>query len=263
MNEVVLSKTGGAIAVLSLNRPEELNAINFAVIEVIERHLDRIEADARIRVVILTGVGDVAFSAGADIAEFSDKVFAGPEVALREFVRRGQRFTARIEAFPKPIIVAVNGLAFGGGCEVTEAAALAIASDRATFAKSEIKLGFAQPYGGTQRLPRLVGRKRALEMILTAEPIPAEQAAAFGLVNRVVPHADLMPAALGLAAKISEMPPVAVAAGLASVTRGLNVPINEGLEFEASQFVRAAATQDIREGINAFLEKRPAVFQGH
>lgn len=260
--ECVLLEVRGPVAILTLNRPDKLNAINFAVIELIHGHLDRIEADDSIRAVILTGLGDKAFSAGADIKEFSSVVALGPERAHRDFVRRGQGFTSRIEAFPKPIIVAVNGIAFGGGCEVTEAAPLAIASDRATFAKSEIKLGFNPPYGGTQRLPRLIGRKRALAMLLTAEPISAAEAAQIGLVNRVVPHDRLMQEALALAMRISEMPPVAVSACIAAVTRGIGLPIDEGLAVEASQFARTAATADIQEGINAFIEKRPASFVG-
>ena len=252
----------GAVAVLTLDRPERLNAIDFATIDAMQSALDGIERDAALRAVILTGAGDRAFCAGADIHDFAPVVRAGPEVALRDFVRRGQALTSRLEVFPKPVIVAVNGLAFGGGCEMTEAAPLAIASAQARFAKSEIRLGFAPPYGGTQRLPRLVGRKRALEMLLTAEPIDADRAAAIGLVNRVVPHDELMPAARGLAARIAAMSPLAVAACLASVTRGLNLSIDEGLAVEAAQFARMAATDDIHEGIDAFLGKRAPAFAG-
>ncbi|SMH62648.1 crotonase/enoyl-CoA hydratase family protein [Azospirillum agricola] len=262
MDDKILLTINGAVATLTLNRPDTLNAIDFATIDRLHDLLDFIEADDALRAVILTGAGERAFSAGADIHDFSSAVFAGPEVALREFVRRGQRLTSRLEAFPKPIIAAVNGLAYGGGCEVTEAVPLAIASDRATFAKSEIKLGFAPPYGGTQRLPRLIGRKRALAMLLTGDPIDARTARDIGLVNEVVPHEQLMDAARALAAKLTAQSPLAVAACLASVTRGLNLSIDEGLAVEASQFARMAATEDIREGITAFIEKRPAVFTG-
>lgn len=262
MSDIVLIRVEGAVATLTLNRPEKLNAIDFATIARLHELLDGIEADDAIRAVILTGSGDRAFSAGADIAEFKHKVWAGPEVALREFVRRGQRLTSRLEAFPKPIIAAVNGLAYGGGCEVTEAVPLAIASDRASFAKSEIKLGFAPPYGGTQRLPRLVGRKRALAMLLTGDPIAPDEARAAGLVNMVVPHDSLMDEARRLASRMTDKSPLAVAATLAAVTRGLNLSIDEGLAVEAAQFARMAATDDIREGISAFLEKRPAMFSG-
>lgn len=260
--DIVLVSVEGPIATLTLNRPEKLNAIDFATIARLHELLDWIEADDTIRVLILTGSGERAFSAGADIAEFKSKVWAGPEVALREFVRRGQRLTSRLEAFPKPIVAAVNGLAYGGGCEVTEAVPLAIASDRASFAKSEIKLGFPPPYGGTQRLPRLVGRKRGLAMLLTGDPIGPQEALAAGLVNKVVQHGDLMREARRLALRIAENSPLAVAATLAAVTRGLNLSIDEGLAVEAGQFARMVATEDIREGISAFLEKRPALFTG-
>ncbi|HYH22637.1 MAG TPA: crotonase/enoyl-CoA hydratase family protein [Azospirillum sp.] len=262
MSDTVLMTVAGAVATLTLNRPHKLNAIDFATIARLHDLLDGIEADETVRAVILTGAGERAFSAGADIHEFSATVRAGPETALREFVRRGQRLTSRLEAFPKPIIAAVNGLAFGGGCEVTEAVPLAIASDRAHFAKSEIRLGFPPPYGGTQRLPRLIGRKRALAMLLTGDPIGPEEARAAGLVNMVVPHDHLLEAARDLAARIADKSPLAVAACLASTTRGLNLPIDEGLAVEASHFARMAATQDIREGISAFIEKRPPAFVG-
>ncbi len=252
----------GAIAILTLDRPARLNAIDFASIDRLQALLDEIERDPALRAVILTGAGERAFCAGADIHDFAATVDAGPEAALRDFVRRGQRFTSRLEAFPKPIIAAVNGLAYGGGCEITEAVPLAIASVQASFAKSEIRLGFPPPYGGTQRLPRLVGRKRALAMLLTARPIAAEEAMAIGLVNQVVPHDRLMATARDLALRIAEMPPLAVAACLASVTRGLNLPIDEGLAMEATQFSRVAASHDIREGVAAFLEKRRPAFLG-
>lgn len=245
-----------------INRPDKLNAINFEMIDAIQAALDIAETDDKVRAVILTGTGDKAFSAGADIAELGEAVTAGVETASREFVRRGQRLTSRIEVFAKPVIVAVNGLAYGAGCEITEAAPLAIASEHATFAKPEIKLGFPPPFGGTQRLPRLIGRKRALAMILTTEPIDARQAERIGLINMTIPKDELLPAALSLATKIAALSPLAVAAALTSVTRGLNTAIDEGLAIEASQFGRMATTYDIREGIAAFVDKRPAVFIG-
>jgi enoyl-CoA hydratase len=258
----VLSDYSDGILLLTLNRPDQLNALDYATIDALQAALDRAEEDDAVRAVILTGAGDRAFSAGADIKGFAGSVRGGPHRAEREFVRRGQRLTSRIESFTKPIIVAVNGLAFGAGCEITEAAPLAIASARASFAKPEIKLGFAPPFGGSQRLPRLVGRKRALELILTGEPIPAERAAAIGLVNRVVPHGDLLDEARDLARRILRHSPLAVGACLASVTRGINLTIDEGLAVEAAQFGRMAATNDIREGIDAFLERREPQFTG-
>ncbi|MFD1627721.1 crotonase/enoyl-CoA hydratase family protein [Azospirillum griseum] len=262
MTDCVLSARKGAVVTLTLNRPDRLNAMDFTTIARLHDLLDGVEVDETVRAVILTGAGDKAFCAGADIREFSASVWAGPEIALREFVRVGQRFTSRLEAFPKPIIAAVNGLAFGGGCEVTEAVPLAIASERARFAKSEIKLGFPPPYGGTQRLPRLIGRKRALAMLLTGDSVSAADALACGLVNQVVAPDRLLDAAHALADRIVAMPAVAVTACLAAVTRGLNLSIDEGLAVEASQFARTVSTQDIREGITAFLDKRPARFVG-
>jgi enoyl-CoA hydratase/carnithine racemase len=258
----LLCETRDRIALLTLNRPDKLNALNFALIDRLMATLDEIEADDSISVVILTGAGDRAFSAGADIAEFAASVRKGQRAALRDFVRRGQRMTARIESFPKPIIVAVNGLAYGGGSEITEAAPLAIASDRASFCKAEVSLGFAPPFGGSQRLPRLIGRKRALAMILTGEPIDARVACDFGLVNQVVPHDRLLDTAFDLAGRLAAKSPLALAACLGSVTRGINVPIDEGLAIEASYFARMVPTRDIEEGISAWLEQRTPHFTG-
>lgn len=187
MSESVLCNIQDKVATLTLNRPAKLNALSYELIDRLMALLDSIEPDDAVRVVILTGAGDRAFCSGADIADFAPSVRQGVDVALRDFVRRGQRMTSRIETFPKPIIVAVNGLAHGGGCEITEAAPLAIASERAEFCKAEVTPGFAPPFGGSQRLPRLVGRKRALRMILTGEPITAVEARNFGLINAVVP----------------------------------------------------------------------------
>lgn len=262
MPDIVLTETRGAVALLTLNRPERLNALDYALIDRLLELLDVIEAEPAVRAVVLTGAGERAFCSGADIQCFAPSVRRGPEAALREFVRRGHRLTGRIESFPKPIIVAVNGLAHGGGCEITEAAHLAIASEQAEFCKAEIRLGFAPPFGGTQRLPRLIGRKRALHMLLTAEPISANEAERFGLVNAVVPHAELLDAAFALAARITDKPPQAVAACLGSVTRGLNLPIDEALAVEASWFARMVPTNDIEEGISAWLQKRQPHFTG-
>jgi enoyl-CoA hydratase len=262
MSEVVLRETLGPVTLLTLNRPHKLNALDYDLIRKLMALLDELEEDDEVRAIVLTGAGDRAFSAGADVACFAASVRRGQAVALREFVRRGQRLTARIETFPKPIIVAVNGLAHGGGCEITEAAPLAIASDRAEFCKAEINLGFAPPFGGTQRLPRLIGRKRALRMLLTAEVISASQACAYGLVNEVVEHEELLEAAIGLARTITSKSPLAIAACLGSVTRGINVPIDEGLAIEASYFARMVGTHDIEEGISAWLERRAPQFIG-
>ena len=252
----LLREVKDGIAILTLHRPEKLNALNYALIDALAAALDELEADPAVRAVILTGSGDRAFSAGADIAEFAASLEAGVEPALRDFVRRGQRLTRQIESYTKPLIAAVNGIAFGAGLEITEAAPLALASDRARFAKPEIRLGFPPPFGGTQRLPRIIGRKRALQMILTAEPIDAQQAASIGLVNRVVEHAALLAESRLLADQIARHSPGAVAACLRSVTRGINVSIDEGLAIEAMQFASMVPTPDIRQGIESFLSRR-------
>ena len=262
MSELVLTETRGAVAILTLNRPEKLNALSYALIDRLIRLLDGIESDPDVRAVILTGAGDRAFSAGADITEFAGSVRDGPDVAVKAFVRRGQSMTARIEAFPKPIIVAVNGIAFGGGCEITEAAHLAFASEKASFAKPEINIGIPPTFGGTQRLPRLAGRKRALELLLTGETFSPQRAYELGLVNRVVPHHDLLPSALELAGRILRHSPLAAARILTAVTRGLNATISEGLEIESEQFARMVPTHDLREALDAWIARRPPHYQG-
>ena len=262
MSESVLMEIRGQVAVLTLNRPEKLNALSYALIDRLMRLLHQVEDDANLRAVILTGAGDRAFSAGADIREFSESVRQGPDLALRAFVRRGQGLTARMEAFSKPIIAAVNGLAYGGGCEITEAVHLAVASDTATFAKPEINIGIPPTFGGTQRLPRLAGRKRALEYLLTGDTFTAQRAYEIGLVNRVVPSAEVMPAAFDLAARILRHSPLAAARIISAVTRGLNVSIAEGLAIEGEQFARMVPTHDLREALDAWIEKRKPEYRG-
>jgi enoyl-CoA hydratase len=261
MKNLILSYCDGPTAILTLNRPEKLNALNYATNDALLDQLDRIEADDTIRAVILTGAGR-AFSAGGDIPEFTASLRQGADIAMRDFVRRGQRMTARIEAFPKPFIVAVNGLAYGGGCEITEAAHLAIASEHARFAKPEVAIGIPPTFGGTQRLPRLAGRKRALELLLTGDSFSADHALAIGLVNTVVPHAKLLEAARALAEKILRHSPQTIARILSAATRGLNVPISEGLKIEQEQFAIAARSGDTLEGLSAWIDRRSPVYSG-
>ncbi|MFF4779010.1 crotonase/enoyl-CoA hydratase family protein [Microtetraspora fusca] len=251
----VLASREGGVTTITIDRPEKLNALNYATIDALMNVLDRVEADEETRAVILTGSGRRAFSAGADIGDLAASIAGGVDQALREVVRRGQGLTRRIETFPKPIIVAVNGLAYGGGCEITEAAPLAVAAEHATFAKPEITLGFPPPFGGSQRLPRIAGRKRALEMILTGDPIDARRAYELGLVNRVVPADDLLGAARELAERILRHAPSAVSACLAAVTRGVNVPIDEGLAVEASWFAVTVPTDGVASGLRRFLDR--------
>lgn len=243
------------VVMITIDRTQKLNALDYPTIDALLARLDIVESDDSIRAVVLTGAGRKAFSAGADIASLAASIAGGPERALREIVRRGHALTRRIEEFPKPVIVAVNGLAYGGGCEITEAAPLAIAAEHATFAKPEISLGFPPPFGGSQRLPRHVGRKRGLEMILTGDPIPAARAAELGLVNAVVPADELMDAALDLAARVIRHAPTAVAACLRAVTRGVNLPIDEGLAVEAACFAATVPTDGVRTGLRRFLDR--------
>ncbi|QPC87884.1 crotonase/enoyl-CoA hydratase family protein [Mesorhizobium sp. NBSH29] len=259
--EAVLYETRGPIAVLTLNRPEKLNALDYAMNDRLLFLLAQIEADDAVRLVILTGAGR-AFSAGGDIPEFTESIRQGTEIAVRDFVRRGQAMTARMEAFCKPVIAAVNGIAFGGGCEITEAVHLAVASENALFAKPEINIGIPPTFGGTQRLPRLAGRKRALQYLLTGDAFSPQRAYEMGVVNKVVPHETLMEEALALADRILQHSPLATARILAAVTRGLNVSIAEGLEIEREQFARMAGTEDVLEGLSAWISRRAPNYCG-
>lgn len=262
MTDPVLCEAHGRTALLTLNRPAKLNALNYETIDRLMALLDALETDAAVGAIVLTGAGDRAFSAGGDIPEFSHSVRAGADTAVRDFVRRGQGLTARLEAFPKPVIAAVNGIAFGGGCEITEAVHLAVASERASFAKPEINIGMPPTFGGTQRLPRLVGRKRALELLLTGEAFTASKALELGLVNAVVPHEALLPSAFALAQRILRHSPIAGARIIAAVTRGLNMTIGEGLLVESEQFAHMVPTHDLREGIDAWIERRQPLYKG-
>jgi enoyl-CoA hydratase len=262
MSDAVLLEIKDQIALITLNRPHRLNALNYDLIDRLMAALDAIETDTGARVVILTGAGDRAFSAGADIHEFSGSVRRGVNAALRDFVRRGQAMTARLEAFKKPVIAAVNGLAFGGGCEITEAVHLAVASDRALFAKPEINLGMPPTFGGTQRLPRLAGRKRALELLLTGDPFSPARALEIGLVNSIVPHDQLLPAARELAGRMMRHSPLAIGAVITAVTRGLNMGIGEGLQVESEQFAAMVPSHDLGEGLAAWIEHRRPNYDG-
>lgn len=262
MSDPVLFDLKGDVALLTLNRPDKLNALSYQVNDLLMEHLDTIEDDDAIRAVIITGAGDRAFSAGADIHEFSESVKKGPDKAVKDFVRRGHAMTGRMEAFLKPIIAAVNGIAFGGGCEITEAVHLAIASDKASFAKPEISIGIPPTFGGTQRLPRLAGRKRALEYLLTGDPFTPERAYELGLVNKIVPHEELLPSAFELAGRITRHSPVTAARIITATTRGLNLSIAEGLQIESEQFARMVATHDIGEALDAWKARRKPNYLG-
>jgi enoyl-CoA hydratase len=254
---VRLSRVGAIVTVI-IDREPKLNALDYATIDALSRTFDELEVDDQVRAVILTGAGQRAFSAGADIPSLAASIAGGTEQALREFVRRGQGLTRRVETFPKPVIAAVNGLAYGAGCELAEAAPLALAADHATFGKPEIRLGFPPPFGGSQRLPRHVGRKRALEMILTGEPVSAARAAETGLVNHVVPADSLLAEAAGLAERVICHSAAAVTACLSAVTRGINLPIDEALAVEASWFAFAASTGNVTADLHRFFNRERA-----
>lgn len=260
--DTVLMERRGRLAVLILNRPEKLNALNYAMNDRLVALLDRLEGEPDIGAIIITGAGDRAFSAGGDIHEFTQSVKDGPDAAVRAFVRRGQSMTKRLETFAKPIIAAVNGIAYGGGCEITEAVHLAVASDRAVFAKPEINIGIPPTFGGTQRLPRLAGRKRALELLLTGESFGPQRAYELGLVNKVVPHDALMDESFALANRILRHSQLAAARIISAVTRGLNATIDEGLAIESEQFARMASSNDVIEGLDAWLERRAPSYSG-
>lgn len=245
----------GPIVTMTIDREPKLNALDYSTIDAMMNAFDELEADDMVRAVIVTGAGQRAFSAGADIPALAASIADGPEQALVDFVQRGQGLTRRIENFRKPVIAAVNGLAFGAGCEIAEAAPLALAAEHATFAKPEINLGFPPPFGGSQRLPRHVGRKRALEMILTGEPVSAAKAAEIGLINQIVPADALLAEATGLAEQVISHSAAAVTACLAAVTRGLNLPIDEALSVEASWFAFAITTGNVTADLNRFLTR--------
>jgi enoyl-CoA hydratase len=258
MNTNVLSRSDReSVAILTFERPAKLNALNYELVDSIVQALDEIEVEDQIRAVVLTGSGR-AFSAGADIHEFSEDVKRGAQIVHRKFVRRGQNMTKRIENFSKPVIAAVNGLAYGGGCEIVEATHLSIAVPEARFSKAEIAIGIPPCFGGTQRLPRLVGRKRALRMILTGEPITADEAKQAGLINEVVDKERLLEEAVALGLKIARFAPEAVAVCLHAVHRGLNTTIDEGLAIEAEAFARMVPTRATQEALNKFIEARSA-----
>jgi enoyl-CoA hydratase/carnithine racemase len=251
----------GAVALLTLNRPGKLNALSNELLAAIMHTLDQTELDPAVRVVVITGAGR-AFSTGADIAGFQPHLEAGPAEAVVHFMRPGHQMTRRVESFPKPIIAAVNGLAFGGGCELVESAHIALAADTATFSKAEINIGIMPTFGGTQRLPRNIGRKAAIELILTGRTFDAGEAVRLGLINRVVPAVNLLDEVLALANLLATKPPLTLAAVLGAIHRGLDAAIDDGLAIEEAAFARIAPTHDAREGVAAFVEKRHPTFLG-
>jgi enoyl-CoA hydratase len=255
---VELTRADDGIAVITINRADKLSALNAATFRRLDDVLHEVHGDAAIRAVIVTGAGEKAFVAGADIAELSR---IGPVDGV-QVSRAGQATFRFLERMPKPVIAAVNGFALGGGLELALACHIRIASSRAKFGLPEVKLGIIPGYGGTIRLTRLVGRGRALELILTGDMIDAAEAYRIGLVNRVEEPDALLAAAQAMARKMIANGPVAIALALESVDRGMSTTLDDAQLLESSFFGLLASTQDMREGMQAFLEKRSPQFRG-
>jgi enoyl-CoA hydratase len=256
--ETLIVEPSGGVVRLTINRPAVLNALNAQTLDELRRAVLDAKHDDGVRVVVLTGAGDKAFVAGADINELAVQT----PTSGREHARTGQHVFDLIENLGKPVIAAINGYALGGGCELAMACTLRIAADTARLGQPEINLGLIPGYAGTQRLPRLVGRGRALELILTGAPITAAEAERIGLVNRVVPAASLMAETQALAEKLARQAPIAMRYAIDAVTRGSDMPFADACTFEATLFGLVASTDDMREGTKAFLEKRKPVFNG-
>ncbi len=256
--QTLLFEIRDGIAFVTVNRPDKLNALNDQVMLDLAGAAERIATEGEIKGAILTGSGPKSFVAGADIGDLSRQgPFDGKARA-----QRGQAVLRRLETCGKPVIAAINGFALGGGCELAMACHIRIASENAKFGQPEVKLGIAPGYGGTQRLPRLVGKGIALQLILTGEMIDAQEAYRIGLVNKVVPAADLLAESEKMLRGILAMGPLALRLSMEAIDNGLEMTLDEGLLLEANHFGLLAATEDMKEGTTAFLEKRAARFQG-
>ena len=256
--ENLLIERDGGVALLTVNRPKVLNALNMQTLDELRRAILDLKRDDSIRVVILTGAGEKSFVAGADINELATQT----PTSGRDHAMTGQHILDLIEHMGKPVIAAINGFALGGGCELAMACTIRLAADTARLGQPEINLGIIPGYAGTQRLARIVGRGRALEILLTGDMLSAQEAHRLGLVNRVVPAAELMAEAKKLAATLAAKAPIAMRYILDAVHRGLDMPFAEAQTFEATLFGLVASTDDMREGTKAFLEKRKADFKG-
>jgi enoyl-CoA hydratase/carnithine racemase len=256
--ENILLEKKNAIGYVTVNRPKVLNALSLATMEELGVAFQEIKDDSAIRVAILTGSGEKAFVAGADIGELAKQ----DPVSGKKFAHRGQAVLDLIENLGKPVIACVNGFALGGGCELALACTMRLASENAKLGQPEVKLGILPGYGGTQRLPRLVGKGLAMQMILAGEMITAQEAYRIGLVNEVVAAAELIPRAEAIAAKIIANAPLAVQYAMEAINRGMDMTLAEGQFVEAAMFGVCCATEDKKEGTSAFLEKRAAQFRG-
>jgi len=254
----LLIERDAPIAVITINRPRVLNALSSATLDDLRHAVLELKRDDAIRTIIITGSGDKSFVAGADINELAVQSPA----SARDHALAGQHVFDLIENLGKPVIAAVNGYALGGGCELAMACTLRIAADTAKFGQPEVNLGLLPGYGGTQRLARLVGKGKAMELILTGSPISAGEAERIGLVNRVVPAAELMADARRMAGLLAAQAPIAAAYIIHAINHGLEMPFAQACAYEATLFGLAAATDDMREGTRAFLEKRKPAFHG-
>ena len=254
----ILTSREGGIVTITLNRPDKLNALNAQLIGDLLRTMHELATDDGVRVAILTGAGEKAFAAGADIAAMREMTVA----QAKAFADMGHRTGAMIESVRFPVIAAVNGFALGGGCEIALACDFIYASDKAKLGQPEVNLGVIPGFGGTQRLARRVGAARARELVMTGDMVDAETALRIGLVNAVVPHAELMTKVREVAAKIASKGPLAIAQAKRVLERGLDVPLPVANELEAQAFASLFGSADQREGMGAFLEKRKAAFTG-
>jgi len=259
MYETITLVVENGVALITLNRPSVLNALSSTVLRELAHALDTIDADSAVRCAILTGAGEKAFAAGADISELN-ALPSGSAGAVQ--AKRGQALTLHIERLRVPVIAAVNGFALGGGCELAMACDIRIASDNAKFGQPEVNLGLVPGYGGTQRTTRLAGRGWAMYLCLTGEMIDASEALRIGLVQKVVPLAGLLDEAKRIAGVIASKAPLAIAATKRAIDEGAGLPLNEALALEALQFGLMIETDDFVEGTKAFLEKRKAQFTG-
>jgi enoyl-CoA hydratase len=257
MENVKLEKKN-AIAYVTIDRPKVLNALNMATMQELWQVFSELKDDRQVRAVILTGGGEKAFVAGADINELAKN----DPVQAKAYTHKGQATLDLIENLGKPVIACINGFALGGGCEIAMACTMRLASENAKLGQPEVKLGIIPGYGGTQRLPRLVGVGLAMQILLTGEMITAQEAHRIGLVNEVMPAERLVPRAEEIAQKIAAMAPLAIQYCMEAVNQGMNMTLAEGLFLEATLFGLCCATEDKKEGTTAFLEKRAANFQG-
>lgn len=256
-NNLLLEVTEG-MGIVTLNRPKALNALNAATVHELDRMFDELAKDSALKVVIVTGSGEKSFVAGADITEMRNY----SAIEGRNWGKLAQAVFNKIENLPKPVIAAVNGFALGGGCELSMACDIRIASEKAKFGQPEVSLGIPPGFGGTQRLPRLIGKGRAKELLFTGEMIDAAEAYRIGLVNKVVVPEELMNTAKAMAQKIMSRAPIAVQVCKAAVNEGLDVDLDSGIAYEAEVFGLCFATDDQKEGMAAFVEKRKANFAG-